>query len=226
MLSVNFVTKSESSNPKLNKTKTYNLSSLGGVSNPSDWTFTDYLTKVLQLPVGYMNRDTEIISYTPCENCAVLENRYYIPSNKNLVNKKFTYTVSVENLGLDKVWQANADSCDLTVIDKLVYRSINLSDPFIKANTKRETGRNWLNDDFDFRKVISTDTWKDTTKPYFVFMVSKENIKKIKTNNNEIGIANAYAGSQCHYNDTTKKYVCSFLRDKTYFTSSYIYSDN
>lgn len=226
VLSVNFVTKSESSNPKLNKTKTYNLSSLGGVSNPSDWTFTDYLTKVLQLPVGYMNRDTEIISYTPCENCAVLENRYYIPSNKNLVNKKFTYTVSVENLGLDKVWQANAESCDLTVIDKLVYRSINLSDPFIKANTKRETGRNWLNDDFDFRKVISTDTWKDTTKPYFVFMVSKENIKKIKTNNNEIGIANAYAGSQCHYNDTTKKYVCSFLRDKTYFASSYIYSDN
>ncbi len=106
-----------------------------------------------------------------------------------------------------------------------MYRQISVSDPFIKElNPSRLIGRNYLNDKYNFVKVISADLWDTDTSGNlkhdyeYYYEFGKENVAKIRADSSEEG-KTSYLGRNCKFtsnnSDEIPKYVCLFVRDSS-----------
>lgn len=196
---------------------------INGLIDPYNFTYTETYQKTLTISNAYYNLNNNVI-YNGCSNCVSLGNKYYISNNSKYDNTDYKYTVSINGLGYYKNWSIKTNDCSLKVVsDESIYRPTDVNDPFLNnANPDRVTGKNWLNDTFDFTGIIKSDTWSQ--KSLYEFNVSTTNIKNIRKNNHELG-ANAYIGIDCNVAVTTNRYYCSFLRNSQYFVYHYIYTD-
>lgn len=196
---------------------------INGLIDPYNFTYTETYQKTLTISDAYYSLNNNVI-YNGCSNCVSLGNKYYISNNSKYDNTDYKYTVSINGLGYYKNWSIKTNDCSLKVVsDESIYRPTDVNDPFLNnANPDRVTGKNWLNDTFDFTGIIKSDTWSQ--KSLYEFNVSTTNIKNIRKNNHELG-ANAYIGIDCNVAVTTNRYYCSFLRNSQYFVYHYIYTD-
>ena len=223
---VNFITKPNSMTETIGDkkiTKTHNLN-IRGIANPTDFTYEEELAKTLILPSAYYNLSNNTVVYNNCANCVLLSNQYYISGNQRYDGTNYKYKVSVSNLGYNRSWNVVTNNCSLKVENDIsIYRPTDIADPFLnEANNNRETGRNWLNDTFDFTGIIKDDIW--SKKSLYEFNITTKNVKNIRFSNSELG-ANAYIGTDCFLNAAKNKYFCEFLRNSQYFQYHYIYSD-
>ena len=167
------------------------------------------------------------------------DNKYYFGENDKYYDKDITNgTISVQILDIgyngtmdilmedenDPVCRFNWGSHEKWDNSNLIYRQIDVADPFIqqfKSINQRQIGRNYSNSTFDFVNVIKSDIW---SKDYeYFYQMSKNNIQNIKKDtigNNEK--ANSYLGTNCKINNKNK-YVCPFTRNidsasKDFFT--------
>ena len=114
----------------------------------------------------------------------------------------------------DKVESVENPRCEFNnqkISNNLIYRQIDLSDPFVKKyNQTREIGKNWLDNKFNFQNIINPKIWSDDNFKY-KYQLSKtdvENIRKTTISGNER--VESYLGNDCYF-DTSDKYVCSFV---------------
>jgi len=139
-------------------------------------------------------------------------NRFYIP----LIEKGGYISILIagdifrDSVRLDGL----ADkSCQFThTKDNLIYRQIDLNDPFIKnLKTNRVIGENWLNDKYDFTRIIKSDIWNSA--PAFVYSFTRLDVDNIVNNTNDIqDRVDSYLGKDCYFN-ANNKYVCDFTRN-------------
>ena len=145
-------------------------------------------------------------------------NKYYTSINKNsgsvfveinslgyasVINNKSNISIKLEDCEYetDKLYK-----------DKISFRQIELSDPFLKSytNSKREIGKNYSNTKYDFVSIIKPDIWSLSTSDY-KFSLSKINVSNIRHDTNNLGVS-SYLGSDCYINNLNK-YVCNFFED-------------
>ena len=110
--------------------------------------------------------------------------------------------------------------CSFDLIDnvsgyKLIYRHIDVADPFVqrfKTVDKRQIGRNFSNSEYNFVKVIKSDIWNNDDYDY-LYRMSKVNINNIKKNTiSEKEKAESYLGKDCYFNNQNQ-YICPFTRN-------------
>ena len=109
-------------------------------------------------------------------------NKIYINYSTDITNSKTTYpiTIKVEGLGSNNS-EINNNKCTLKVEEsEYIYRPIDVSNPFISSSW--EKGKNWVNEKYDFTKVIHANTWSDNTNRKVVTLTGKE-IEEIKKSN-------------------------------------------
>ncbi len=93
---------------------------------------------------------------------------------------------------------------------KLVFRQIELEDPFLtNYDPLRGVGKNYLNNKFDFTKIIQDDIW--SREYMYAYTLSKVNVDNIKKDTAE-DRASSYLGRNCYFT-STNKYVCEFTRN-------------
>ncbi len=96
-------------------------------------------------------------------------------------NKTYQISIIVEGLGTNGSLVIN-DKCNLKVEEsKYIYRPIDLENPFINSSWKK--GENWVNDKYDFTKVIHANTWSDNTNRKIITLTANE-ISALKESNN------------------------------------------
>ena len=135
-------------------------------------------------------------------------NKFYT----NLKEKSGKIYVDFLNAGYSSSLNIKTEDCSYNSGElKLIYRSINLNDPFNQNYGKREIGKNYLNNRYNFVNIIKNDIW---SKNYaYQYTMSKTNIDNIKNDTNEDGL-NSYLGKECYFN-SSNKYVCEFTRSGT-----------
>ena len=203
---------------KDNSPKTYNNThSLGfsNLTNPSDFQYVYTVERTFSLDKAYYNNKARTVEYSACTGCAPLENQFYAITNKTVFNNDFSYKINVLGLGYEGSWDAHA-TCTLgTTSESPIYRSIDVSNPFISSD--RKIGDNWLDSTFDFTKIIKVEN--STSKVLYEFDLSKEDIMNIKKDNEDLGIGSRL-GTTCEFSNN--KYVCNFIRNGNFFTKIYI----
>ena len=116
----------------------------------------------MQMPVVYYNQNSkDMYSTTSCTGCAKLGRIFPISDIKDYAgNTAYSYNVAINNLGMGHNW-TNNESCGLKVKAKeIVFRPINLSDPFIQQlSSDHKIGLNWKNSVFDFTGIIDKEIW-------------------------------------------------------------------
>jgi len=93
--------------------------------------------------------------------------------------KSYKLTLNVSKLGSNKSSVIN-DKCNVYVVeDKMLYRSIDVSIPFINANWN--IGKNWLNNKYSFTNTIKSDTW--SSNKLAEISISSSEIDSLKESN-------------------------------------------
>ena len=130
-------------------------------------------------------------------------------------NNAYPIVIKVEGLGSNGSLVIN-DKCDLKIeASKYIYRPIDVENPFINSSWKK--GKNWVNEKFDFTKVINANTWSDNTNRKIITLTAKE-ISAIKESNNRAWVDknSPYMGlcnkqSEKLQDEITKK-LCSLIK--------------
>jgi len=129
------------------------------------------------------------------------------------------------------------DACQFIIQGKedLLYRNIEISDPFLEkyTNNQRGIGSNFKNNQYDFTKIAKSKVW-DSPDYEYRFLLSPQNVANFQAEINlsdESEDRNSYLGTDCHIT-FDKKYKCNFLRsndpessedgNNQYFTKVYI----
>ena len=145
-------------------------------------------------------------------------NKYYTSINKN----SGSVFVEINSLGYTSVINNKSnisiklEDCEYETgklyKDKVSFRQIELSDPFLKSytNSKRKIGKNYSNTRYDFVSIIKPDIWSLSTSDY-KFSLSKINVSNIRHDTNNLGVS-SYLGSDCYINNLNK-YVCKFFEE-------------
>ena len=108
-------------------------------------------------------------------------NKIYLDYNvdPNGESNPYKLTFNVLNLGSNKSSVLN-DKCNIYVIeDKMLYRSIDVTNPFINANWN--IGKNWLNSKYSFTNTIKSNTW--SSNKLAEISISSSDIDSIKDSN-------------------------------------------
>ena len=112
-------------------------------------------------------------------------NKIYITINEDNKKKIVYLDDGTYNINLTVNIDGNVitnNKCPLVIKStNLIYRIINVTNPFINKNYPR--GVNWLNSTYDYTKVIRSDTW--TRNPQLVINLSPNDIKKIQKDNDD-----------------------------------------
>ncbi len=132
-----------------------------------NFTYQVAYTIRMQLPVLYYS-GTNKNQYTTTETSGykTLGRVFPISDIEDYANRNdYKYVVTISNLGLAHKW-TNTETCGLTVKDKeIVFRAINLSDPFIQQlDSNHKIGENWKNSKFDFTNIIDKNTWSNASQ--------------------------------------------------------------
>ena len=123
------------------------------------------------------------------------------------------YTVILKNAG----YSQNSTlyfNCEIEKINT-IYRPIDPSNPFISVN--RITGENWLNEKYDFRKIISDKVWSDSYEAEYEFYITKSDLANINKDTESLG-NKAYTGYDCTKKDSDGYLTCDMLRDTSLFS--------
>ena len=140
--------------------------------------------------------------------------KYYIDLNKTSGNIE----LNLKNLGYDAKWNLVLKNCSYKsglIKDKILYRQIDVSDPFISSNKDRTIGKNYKNDKYNFVSIIKANIWSIEEFDYR-FSLSKINVSQIKKDSGTSTVS--YLGTDCRIN-ADKKYVCSFFDKNNSFFS-------
>ena len=135
---------------------------------------------------------------------------YNIDSTTN--SKAYNMIINVTGLGSNKS-SVNNNKCDINVgSEELLYRPIDVSNPFI--DSKWKIGENWLNDRFSFTNTIKSDTWS-LNKLYDVILSNADIASIQESNKNNKGLY-PYLGlcdrlSRKSQDDITKK-LCGIIK--------------
>lgn len=157
-------------------------------------------------------------------------NKFYPDTNEtsgyiSVTLKNATYAGSTINLKGDKKSDGKNYDCQLSLspIKPVIYRQIELADPFVQSYTKkqRNIGKNWINSNYNFVNIIKSDIW-DSSKNYdYQYLMSKVDVENIKKDTKEIGIK-SYLGRNCSFN-SNNKYVCEFVRPNSSGKNQFFY---
>lgn len=133
----------------------------------ANFTYKVAYTIKMQMPVVYYS-DSKKPQYTTTASTGYtsLGRVFPISDIKEYANRKdYKYTVTVSNLGLGHKW-VNKETCVLGVKEKeIVFRSINLNDPFIQyLDSNHQIGENWKNNKYDFTGIIDKNTWSNPSQ--------------------------------------------------------------
>ena len=146
-------------------------------------------------------------------------NKFYPDTNEtsgyiSVTLKNATYAGSTINLKGEKKSDGKNYDCQLSLspIKPVIYRQIQLNDPFVQSYTKnqRSIGKNWINSNYNFVNIIKSDIWDSSKKYDYQYLMSKVDVENIKKDTKEIGIK-SYLGRNCSFN-SNNKYVCEFVR--------------
>ena len=180
-ISSKFNNETKSSNPSKVVFNTYNLG-LKGVANPSSFDM-DVVSEVKLTPqntcVNNYSGDVQAMNATgKCSDGNIVGgNKVYIGYNTD--SNTYNISIRVEGLGLNNSSIVN-DKCDIKVLgDDLLYRSIDLKNPFINSSWKK--GENWANSAYDFTNTIHANTWSESTRN--TISISAKDITEIKNSN-------------------------------------------
>ncbi len=145
------------------------VSSCGNEPNGKNENFTYKVayTIKMQMPVVYYS-DSQKPQYTTVATSGYTSiGRVFPISDIKEYAKRtdYKYNVTISNLGLGHKW-VNKETCALGVKEKeIVFRSINLNDPFIQAlDSNHEIGENWKNSKYDFTGIIDKNTWSNPSQ--------------------------------------------------------------
>ena len=133
-------------------------------------------------------------------------NKFYLEDNQS-----GELSLEINNLGYDGNWKANLTGCKVSNIKKeVIFRQIDLKDPFLKNyGNEREIGANYLNNKFDFSKIIHEDTWNQQQE--YDYFMSKTNIANIRKDTAE-DRPSSYLGRDCNF--INNEYQCRFTRNQ------------
>lgn len=155
-------------------------------------------------------------------------NKYYIPMNST----NGDISIDILEAGYNQNWNIYLSDCTYNAPEKIeiIYRSIDLTDPFLQSYTsngnKREIGKNFKNDIYDFTGIIQSNLWNQE-RYYFKYDLSKTNVFNIRKDTTDD--VNKYLGTTCYFTpDNTKpsNYHCDFIKDGNFFTNIYQYKAN
>ena len=109
-------------------------------------------------------------------------NKIYTDMATDVTNENTSYPINITIGGLgSNDSSVTNDKCNLKIIEsKYIYRPIDVSNPFISNSWQK--GKNWVNETFDFTKVINKDTWQDNSKRKVITLTAKD-IAKLKESN-------------------------------------------
>ena len=132
-----------------------------------DFTYQVAYTIEMQMPILYYS-DSQTPQYTTTETSGykLLGRVFPISDIKEYANRDdYKYSVNISNLGLGHKW-SNNETCSIAIKDKeIVFRSINLNDPFIQQlDSDHQIGENWKNSKFDFTNIIDKNTWSNPSQ--------------------------------------------------------------
>ena len=145
------------------------VSSCGSEPNGKNENFTykvAYTIKMQMPVVYYSNTQKPEYTTTATSGYTSIGRVFPISDIKDYANRKdYKYNVTVSNLGLGHKW-VNKETCVIGVKEKeIVFRSINLNDPFIQAlDSNHEIGENWKNSKYDFTGIIDPNTWSNPSQ--------------------------------------------------------------
>ncbi len=163
---------------------------VSGVTNPQSYNLkSDKARKVTLIPKRVcINKGTGKISTITGDKCPdnTLDggNKIYTSFLTDVTdkNKSYPINIKVEGLGSNGSSIIN-NKCDLKILNNnYIYRPIDLKNPFI--NSSWQKGKNWVNEKFDFTKVIHEDTWSDNDNQKIISLTSKD-ITAIKKSNSD-----------------------------------------
>ena len=184
-----------------------------GFANPIKFSYTNkYNPKSgeFNLVKTYINRTTGEISNNSHEgdaNWIDAGNKYYTSMD---LDSDYSYVIkiNVNNLGTTKNLTVTNNQCEFKIKDnnqKLIYRHIDTFDPFIN-NTNRDIGTNWLNNKYDFRKII-----KSSNAVLYKFNITGSDIVEIRKSNSLISGSEEYLGV-CQNSLYSNDIVCKKLK--------------
>lgn len=184
-----------------------------GFANPIKFSYSNRnnpKSGEFNLAKTYINRTTgEIsnISHAGDVNWIDAGNKYYTSMDLDS-NYSYVIKINVSNLGTTKNLTVENVECEFRIQDnneKLIYRHIDTLDPFIN-NTDRDTGTNWLNSKYDFRKII-----KSSSAVLYKFNISKNTLTAIRKSNSLISGSEEYLGV-CQNSLYSNDIVCKMLK--------------
>ena len=105
----------------------------------------------------YFEKGTGTLTKTPTDMSG--GNKVYFDYDTDL--KEYTMTINVTGLGTNES-KINNNKCKVSIKDlDIVYRPIELKNPFINSNWDK--GENWVNNKYNFTKTIHKATWSEPT---------------------------------------------------------------
>ena len=161
---------------------------VSGVTNPQSYNLSSKTPrKIVLMPKrACIDKSTGKIIAVEGSSCPANTldggNKIYINSATDVTtgDSKYPIKIKVEGLGANDSSVIN-NKCDLKVDEgKYIYRPIDVSNPFI--NSKWQKGKNWINEIFDFTKIIHSNTWSDNSNKKVITLTSKE-IVSLKESN-------------------------------------------
>ena len=104
-------------------------------------------------------------------------------------------------------------NCSYTISkpENVIYRQIDVSNPFVEGLTKRGVGSNFLNSKYNFKNIIQSDIWDTKYNAAYKYDLSKINIENIKKDTKLSGVR-SYIGNNCSFNDK-HEYKCKDIRN-------------
>jgi len=135
---------------------------------------------------------------------------YKIDSTTN--SKPYNMTINVTGLGSNRSSVINA-KCDLKIGgEELLYRPIDVSNPFI--NSKWNIGENWLNSKYSFTNTIKSNIW--AMNKLYDIKLSNEDIASLKESNRTYKDKYPYLGLCERMNtplqDNITKRLCGIIK--------------
>lgn len=135
---------------------------------------------------------------------------YDIDATEN--NKSYPINITLTGLGSNMSTVIN-NKCDFKVVDEeIVYRPIDITNPFINSDWK--IGDNWLNDNYSFTNTIKSNIWSQNS--LLRFDLSSNDISSIKESNNNFRDKYPYLGlcdriTSTNQDEITRK-ICNELK--------------
>lgn len=170
------------------------------------------MSKKLELDDACLDMKTG--NKTTCNNSTLSGGKLYY---MDLDKKSASIHINIYNTGYMGNVGVSLQNCSASqsVDYNIVYRQIDLNDPFLEDDKERTIGQNYLNSTYNFTKIINdtkrTDgtTWEN--KFNYLYQISKVNVLNIRENTNEEGVS-SYLGRDCYISNY--QYKCSFTRNE------------